>query len=222
MIRQRGSDFDLFDESLFEELALLILHATSLVELRDELHGCIKQKPISWTRCRATLAELQRNLDAEAQDLGALPWRDVSNLIKCCQQPDEWQFLLFESVEFNEHFEDIALHTLRLLVVTFVWTQLPLTSLVLGANIALYFMRLQAADVLETSSFTLIAFLPLVLMEFLSTLCPWILSMIALLETPPAVRLSNFGLKALIRVGLLVSSVAPLAKLGAKLVGLKS
>ena len=105
---QRGSDFDVFDENLFEELALLILHATNLDELRVELHGCIKQKPISWTKCCATLAELQRNLDAEAQDLGVLPWRDVSNLIRCCQQPDEWPFLLVERVEFSEHFGDIA------------------------------------------------------------------------------------------------------------------
>ena len=105
---QRGSDFDLFDENLFEELALLILHATDLDELRAELHGCIQQKPISWTKCCATLAELQRNLDAEAQDLGALPWRDVSNLIRCCQQPDEWPFLLVGRVEFSEHFGDIA------------------------------------------------------------------------------------------------------------------
>ena len=104
---QRCSDFDSFDEGLFEELALIILHATTLEELRGALHECIRQHPISWTRCRATLVELQRNLDTEAQDLGALPWRAVSNLIQRCQQPDEWPFLLTESFETTEHFANI-------------------------------------------------------------------------------------------------------------------
>ena len=103
----RRSDFPLFDDSLYEELALTILHAADLIELGTALRACICTFEISWTRCHATLLELQRNLEEDAQDLGALPWRDVVEVVQRLQRSEAWPFLAADPPERIMHFADV-------------------------------------------------------------------------------------------------------------------
>ena len=104
---QRCSDFSLILDELYEDLALNILHATSLSALEQVLRDRITLEPLSWTRCFATLDELRTNLENEAQDLGELPFEDVVRLVKCLQTPGAWPFIIEDSYVPVEHFTDL-------------------------------------------------------------------------------------------------------------------
>ena len=102
------SDFSLIHEELYEDLALAILHATDLEELRVALVACIRDSPISWTYCAATLAELSRVLEQEGQDLGSLPWTEALRVVDALRRSGSWAFLSEETFVPEEHFHDLA------------------------------------------------------------------------------------------------------------------
>lgn len=96
---RRRSDFTLVHEELYEEMALAILHATNLEELRS---------PLSWTYCAATLRELHENLEHDGQALGDLPLADVMQVVEQLRRPTTWPFLLAETYVSVDHFHDLA------------------------------------------------------------------------------------------------------------------
>ena len=104
---RRCSDFSPVYEELYEDLALLILHTTTLEELEAALRDRIRREPLSWTCCLATLTELRNNLEAEEQDLGTLPWREVAQIVGRLQMPAAWTFLIEDSYVPVEHFTDL-------------------------------------------------------------------------------------------------------------------
>lgn len=95
--RRGGLDFSLVDFDLHDALALLIVEAQTgeeVVDMEALLRAEILQRPISWTRCRATLGELADTVTNEPQGWDAISKDVVLSIVHLLSTSSSWPFLV--------------------------------------------------------------------------------------------------------------------------------
>ena len=103
-----GLDFSLVDYELHDALALIIVDGqiTSEIEgLEGLLRAEILQRPISWTRCCATLRELADTVTTEPLGWETLPKETVLLIIQRLSTTASWPFLVDAKMP-DEHYVD--------------------------------------------------------------------------------------------------------------------
>eukprot|EP00435_Cladocopium_sp_Y103_P064502 s2_g26.t1 len=90
-IRER--DFLTYDLALHDELALKLFDLERGQCPESVLRQTVCNRPVSWTRCHATLLALMDTLKAETDDVGAFPVAEILPILQRLCDPAAWDFL---------------------------------------------------------------------------------------------------------------------------------
>ena len=87
-----GRDFDVEHHVLYENVILGILDDT-IASYEDHVRACIQEHPISWTKCRITLLEARRQLEAGFLDVDETHLQMCKRVLDRLATVEEWPFL---------------------------------------------------------------------------------------------------------------------------------